>query len=723
MKHWARAGLALAVLAASGRSGPAGEGAGPRTYYLRTARGTIRYSVADRGAGGSGTAAVEVWRRRDGGPWIKHGVDRKLDTGRMLFEPAEEGTYDFVTVAVDAAGNRELLPGPGTQPRFRVVVDRTAPEIVAQQEEPATEPLADAGMVEFSWAARDRYLDALPVTVQTRLAGERDWQTVEAVDPETGKTAPLALPAGGLQIVPELDAVAARVGHGEMEVRFAVRDLAGNRAWAPAGRLRLDRLAPVGRVTGPNLAGGLDVEVTYQVEDRGPAGVKSVAVWLSADDGRSWQKRAEKPAVKTGPARVRLPAAGRYGLYLTACDKAGNRTPDPESGTKPQLVLLADATAPRLELVARDRLEGRAFSSRRGAEQIRVSWRVFDDNLKAGPITVEFSPDGGESWSVVARNLDNDPPATPARPAREGLAGSHSFTPPAVDSSRCMVRVTAEDTIGNRTTVSSQLFSVDNRAPKSSFEGFEPAEEPEEDEAGAARPLPEVAGPATTEPPAPPPPPAPDARGLLAAAQELLERGANAAAAARAAEALRLKPGWGPAHLLAGRAILPTDPVAALPHLEKADELVPDSPGLEADLADACFEVGKRCMVQNRLREARRLLVRATAGYDRVLAIGKESAVDRYNLGQALAYRARLEDDPLGTRTLAEVELRRALEGAGDDTNLKANCRWWLGELREEARDFRAAVTHFTAAAELYGRDTALGRRALARAAAARRRR
>jgi hypothetical protein len=104
-------------------------------------------------------------------------------------------------------------------------------------------------------------------------------------------------------------------------------------------------------------------------------------------------------------------------------------------------------------------LEGQAFSLNL---PVAVAWDAQDENLGDKPIAIEFSADAGQSWTVIARDLAN--------------TGKYSFKPPAIDSNKCLVRVRAQDIIGNASQAISPAFTVDN-TPPSSRAGFEPVEE------------------------------------------------------------------------------------------------------------------------------------------------------------------------------------------------------------------------------------------------------
>jgi tetratricopeptide (TPR) repeat protein len=126
-----------------------------------------------------------------------------------------------------------------------------------------------------------------------------------------------------------------------------------------------------------------------------------------------------------------------------------------------------------LQLESLKRLEGLALCRDR---QLLVRWRLAEENPREGPVAIEFSSDGGDSWSLVATNLPDErqPSGNLSRDradrATGECTGSYWWRPPRVSSARCLLRVTARDLAGNSTSWVSRPFSVENRAPHSSAE-------------------------------------------------------------------------------------------------------------------------------------------------------------------------------------------------------------------------------------------------------------
>jgi len=915
---------ALAVLLIACTGAHSGE---PKVEYVQRLR-KVNYRV-DLDPGETGKVTVELHAHLGEGKWkklaevkrdVKEAVGGAL-TGDFSVERRAEGTYEFAFCSADERGNRDREIDARTAPELRYVVDGTPPWIIAKRLTPMS-GAADAAKVQFAWATRDANIDRRkdrPVELQARLKQEKDWQTIK-----TG------LPAVGRSAFPELAAVAARLTQGTVEVRFRATDRAGNVGEDLAGKVVVDRMPPRGKVTGPVMASSLDVEVFYEVADRGPAGLADVALWVSSDGGQSWSRCREEVPHQSGTVRIKLARAGKYGLYLSAVDAVGNALGTPEPGTRPQVVLLTDTAAPRLtfagghmllsdrkrfadgalELKQREDLlealkgyplekgfndwrarnaklwqgilkdhdangDGRlagdeirtlrsvlkdpcslsSFESMDGLflaqqQKLILKWKLVDENLSKAPVSIEFSSNGGESWSMVANGLANDRQATGNMTVDRSDAvlrtytGSYWWQPPKVDSTRCLLRLTARDLVGHKTSFVSRPFSVDNRAPRSSAVSTpagEPAGKavqrrsaPEPDRSGelsrkarswlrrknadlsnaeliakavdlhrAGENTHALVAAAAAFKSSPKTDAAQRARVHLVLCRalmvdggdDLLERlrlaGGVAADAsklaplrarlekklgrrlrrrleARAAELLRLQasahlaeairldrggtelaefhrellklardqirqrlprgagesaalalmivPDSVEGHMLRGRALVGVDDEQALAHLERAVKLAPSSDEVDADLAAASFNVGKKRAEQGKRRTAERLLVQAVDRYGRVAARRNRSAASQYNLAQALVFLSRVEDDGAASRARAESHFRKALNVGRRSPNVYANACYWLGTLREQAKDWPMASRYWQSAARVYGPGTQLGKLAQARA-------
>src|SRR5262249_25035377 len=186
------------------------------------------------------------------------------------------------------------------------------------------------------------------------------------------------------------------------------------------------------------------VTLEYDVTKFGPSGVSNVDVYVTRDDGRSWQpwgavQNVSLPAPNDlkGPAAalrrsltVDLPAEGVYGFYLVVKSGVGLGKAPPQGGTLPQVRIELDMTPPKADLY-----QLQPEPSRRDA--LVVSWEVSDRNLTAHPVTLEWAERRDGRWEPIA----NDLPAVPSR-----------FTwqlPPGGIPPRVYLRLTVRGNAGN----------------------------------------------------------------------------------------------------------------------------------------------------------------------------------------------------------------------------------------------------------------------------------
>ena len=188
------------------------------------------------------------------------------------------------------------------------------------------------------------------------------------------------------------------------------------------------------------------VKMEFDVGKVGPSGLGGVDVWVTTDDGATWEKsgvdsNAMLPtapdALNAGPVRgsvtLQLNQEGvTYGYYLVVKSKAGLGKPDPQPGVPPQVRVELDATPPVAKLI-------RPKPDPSQPDTLILEWEAVDKHLTSTPITLEWSaqarPDG--PWNVIgAAELPN--------------TGSVRWKPPANVPPSVYLRLTVRDTAGNK---------------------------------------------------------------------------------------------------------------------------------------------------------------------------------------------------------------------------------------------------------------------------------
>jgi hypothetical protein len=141
--------------------------------------------------------------------------------------------------------------------------------------------------------------------------------------------------------------------------------------------------------------------IDYEVTKLGPSGVGKVDLYLTRDEGRSWEHYAEDLHPRSGsPLTVNLPGEGVYGLRLVAASGAGLAKRAPQPGELPQTRIEVDTTAPvaklnppQPDLTCRDAL--------------LLTWNASDRNLAPNPITLQYAERPEGIWQTIAKELRN----------------------------------------------------------------------------------------------------------------------------------------------------------------------------------------------------------------------------------------------------------------------------------------------------------------------------
>jgi hypothetical protein len=135
----------------------------------------------------------------------------------------------------------------------------------------------------------------------------------------------------------------------------------------------------------------------YDVTNVGPSGLGSVELYITQDEGQTWQRFAEDADLKP-PMTVDLPGEGVFGLYLVVRSRAGLGRKPPQPGDLPQMRVEVDTTPPSVKL-------GYPKPDPTDKNKLILSWEARDRNLGQNPVTLEWAerPDG--QWKTIAANL------------------------------------------------------------------------------------------------------------------------------------------------------------------------------------------------------------------------------------------------------------------------------------------------------------------------------
>jgi len=274
-------------------SNPPTSSAAPLPTYVNTATVNVAFSAAD-GVNESGVDFVELWYRPGTSGNFSLYTRPSNPTGQWIASPARfdvtyalgDGYYEFFTIAVDYAQNREAPPGT---PDASTTIDTEAPTLTVTA--PAGNAWIRTADVRARWqggdagTGLDRY--------ETRLDGG-------------------AFAGVGLATQQDFTGLA----DGDHSVAVRAYDLAGNVAEVSVA-FRVDTTAPATSIEAPTIDVVLhdsDVTVTWSSTDAG-SGVDHFEVWI---DGGT-------PEVTTG-LEWTFPdiGDGPHTVHVRAYDVAGN---------------------------------------------------------------------------------------------------------------------------------------------------------------------------------------------------------------------------------------------------------------------------------------------------------------------------------------------------------------------------------------------------------------
>lgn len=91
----------------------------------------------------------------------------------------------------------------------------------------------------------------------------------------------------------------------------------------------------------------------------------------------------------------------------------------------------------------------------KGMDQATISWTASDPNLVPGPIKIELSTDGGQTWETIADGKTNT----------DGDAGTLGWSVPALNTEKAKIRVTATDQVEFEESAVSNEFVIDSKLP------------------------------------------------------------------------------------------------------------------------------------------------------------------------------------------------------------------------------------------------------------------
>lgn len=166
----------------------------------------------------------------------------------------------------------------------------------------------------------------------------------------------------------------------------------------------------------------------YQVENVGQSGVGKIEVWLTPDQGKTWQKLAEE-AKRMVPLEVNLPGEGLFGITLVTANGRGVLGKSPGAGDTPDAWVHVDTTRPIAQIVdTKVKVENKQTT-------VTIQWTSMDANLPELPVNVFYAATPQGPWLPITKGL----------PAE----GEMRWSPPAEFGIQAYIQVETRDRAGN----------------------------------------------------------------------------------------------------------------------------------------------------------------------------------------------------------------------------------------------------------------------------------
>jgi hypothetical protein len=204
-----------------------------------------------------------------------------------------------------------------------------------------------------------------------------------------------------------------------------------------------------------NMVNNPHISLEYRIEEEGKSGVGKLEVWVTKDEGRSWQILCDDPHRKS-PVEFDLPGEGLYGFRLVACNGRGFGAEPPRPGDAPEYMVELDTTKPQAELL----------SVKIGPPEdhacVDIAWQAIDKNFGPEPIDLYYSVQSHGPWTPIAKGAPN--------------TGKYRWYLPMEIGKQAYVRLVATDLAGNCTRCeSTEAVALDDMSrPRARIVGITP---------------------------------------------------------------------------------------------------------------------------------------------------------------------------------------------------------------------------------------------------------
>jgi hypothetical protein len=206
------------------------------------------------------------------------------------------------------------------------------------------------------------------------------------------------------------------------------------------------------------------VDIDFEVERKGPSGVKKIEVYITPDDGHTWYRYTETTNV-TPPLQLAMPEdrdgtfrEGTFGFRLVLYSGVLNSEGPPRPGDRPDISLHVDRTAPKVELYAPSQDPNQPNA-------LILRYLVTDANLDPRSVRLEWSQRPNSDWLPINASEAH------SSALRPGVKECSWTLPPDITDS-VYLRLRAADLAGNASEfVTRDPVTVDLQKPTAKVKG------------------------------------------------------------------------------------------------------------------------------------------------------------------------------------------------------------------------------------------------------------
>ncbi|MFK7768338.1 MAG: hypothetical protein AB8B55_14035 [Mariniblastus sp.] len=149
------------------------------------------------------------------------------------------------------------------------------------------------------------------------------------------------------------------------------------------------------------IIGSKRFRLSYGIDAIDPSGVARVDLWVTRDQGKSWNVWGSDPDNQS-PFPVEVQEEGRFGFRIVVHSKDGLTGQGPSSGDDADMWVLIDTQAPLTRITA--------VPYGRGDEAGRlvINYSVSDSRLTLRPITLSYSGNPEGPWTKIEEGIRNE---------------------------------------------------------------------------------------------------------------------------------------------------------------------------------------------------------------------------------------------------------------------------------------------------------------------------